>query len=89
MSTAVPLIEASTLVLLNYPYRDYEYQQTTARIDRLGQDGPIDIVEVILDTGEEPNLTTRGRDIMQWSKEVTDFLLGETYIDIDTEASLI
>lgn len=88
LSTAVPLTEASTLLLLNHPYRDYEYQQATARVDRLGQDGPVIIVDVVLDTGDEPNLTTRGKDIMGWSKEATDYLLGDTVIDIKTNRDL-
>lgn len=88
LSTAVPLIEASTLVLVNHPYRDYEWQQATARVDRLGQDGEVLIIDLILDTGDEPNLSTRGKDIMSWSKEATDFLLGDTFIEINSTSEL-
>ncbi len=88
LSTAVPLISASTLILINHPYRDYEWQQATARVDRLGQDGPVEIVDLVLDTGEDPNLSTRGKDIMTWSKEATEFLLGDTFIVIASDKTL-
>lgn len=76
LSTAVPLIFASACVLLNVPYRDYIYQQTVARVDRLGQTKPVSVFMYQLDTGDVPNISTRSHEIMAWSKAMVDELLG-------------
>ena len=82
LSTAVPLIMADTEVLLNVPYRDYIYKQTVARVDRIGQKHPIKIFHVYLDTDGEPNISTRSKDLMEWSRQMVDKLLG-----IDTQGA--
>lgn len=76
LSVGVPVTEANTVVLLNTPYRDYEYNQAVSRVNRYGQDTPVDIVKVVLDTGDEPNVSTRSDDIMTWSKTMVDNLMG-------------
>lgn len=76
LSTAVPLVMADTCVLLNTPFRDYIYQQTTARIDRLGQKQTVLIYTYQLDTGDVPNVSTRSNDIMEWSRKMVEELLG-------------
>lgn len=76
LSTAVPLTMASTVILFNQPFRDYEKNQATARVDRKGQDAPVTIVNVLLDTGDEPNISTRSLDILQWSKEQVEQITG-------------
>ena len=77
LSTAVPMIEANVLILLNQPFRDYEKTQSISRIDRLGQDSQTYVFNVLLDTGDEPNISTRSLDILQWSKDQVDLLLGD------------
>ena len=67
---------ANTAILMNSPFRDHEYQQACARVDRIGQDSTVNIINVLLDTGTEPNISTRSNDIMQWSKEQVAALLG-------------
>ena len=76
LSTAVPLVMASTAIFMNSPFRDYERQQAVARLDRIGQKAPVTIVDVLLDTGNEPNLSTRAADIMSWSREQANAILG-------------
>ena len=76
LSTAIPVIEANTCVLFNSPFRDYERNQATSRVARLGQDSPVHIVTVLLDTGSEDNISTRSNDIMEWSKAQVDAMLG-------------
>ena len=76
LSTAVPLIIANTMVLINAPFRTYIRDQAISRIHRLGADTPIFIYECYLDTGDEPNLSTRGIDILKWSQEQVSLILG-------------
>lgn len=79
LSTAVPLIVANTAVFVNTPFRDHELTQAKARVDRLGQDTPVVFVSIELDTGKLPNVSTRARDIMEWSREQISQILGKSY----------
>ena len=76
LSTAVPVTDANTCILFNLPFRDYIKQQATSRIDRLGQDSVVRIVEILLDTGEVMNISTRSNEILQWSQEQVNRILG-------------
>ena len=87
LSTAVPMIAANVEILIDRPFRDYIYQQTLARVDRLGQDTPVVIYELTLDTGREGNISTRSDDIIAWSREQVDAILGTG--DADTVNELV
>lgn len=76
LSSAVPLIMANQVILMNNPFRAHEYEQSISRVDRLGQDSPVKIFEILLDTGSQPNISTRSQDIMKWSAEQVAALLG-------------
>lgn len=71
-----PLIMANQLILMNAPFRSYELKQTIARIYRKGQDTECFVNMLDLDTGSEENITSRSIDIMEWSKEQVEILLG-------------
>lgn len=91
LSTAVPVISANNIIMIDSPFRDYIYQQAISRIDRVGQDSPTFINKLLLDTGEKMNVSTRSIEIMQWSKEMVAELLGlpiNTEIDISLEERL-
>lgn len=77
LSTAVPMTMASTAIFFNQPFRDHERTQARARLDRLGQKNPITFVNVYLDTGAAPNISTRSLDILNWSKEQVIKIMGE------------
>lgn len=76
LSTAVPLTMANTLLFLNSPFREYERNQTIARAHRIGQDHPVYVYDFFLDTGDEPNISTRSKDILAWSESQVNSMLG-------------
>lgn len=78
LATAVNLVEANEVVLMNQPFRAYERDQATARADRMGQDTDVVIWSMLLDTGLVPNISTRSNEIMEWSKEQVDAIMGYT-----------
>lgn len=96
LSSAVPLIMANEMIMLNSPFRSYEYDQAVARTYRLGQDTQVVIWNVFLDTGSEPNLSTRNKTILDWSRkqveEIMNFKAGglsmECYQEIDVNPDL-
>lgn len=76
LSTAVPLVMADTMIVVNPPFRAHIMEQTIARIYRLGATTQTRIFHFTLDTGEEPNICSRTIDIMNWSKEQVDAITG-------------
>lgn len=71
-----PLLMCNQIILMNSPFRNYELTQTIARIHRKGQDEECFILLLDLDTGTEENITSRSIDIMEWSKDQVEVLLG-------------
>lgn len=99
LSTAVPLIVADTMILLSMPFRDYILNQAVSRIHRLGSDTQCCINIMSLDTGNEPNITDRTFDIIKWSQEEVQKIVGseipyelekvKEYKDIDGMAHVV
>jgi hypothetical protein len=85
LSEAVPVTAASTVVLLNRPYRQATYDQVIARADRLGQVHPVTIVEVTLDTGGEPNVSSTADDILASVREYINVIVGPEFAGPDPD----
>lgn len=83
LSTGVTLIEATQMFFLGTPYRQTDFNQACDRIYRIGQTMNVDIYKVLLDTNNEPNLTTRIEQILNWSDEMANSLLNEDYSILD------
>lgn len=77
LSTGVTLIEANTIIFLNKPWRHTDASQAEDRVHRIGQTTDVEIFTFILDTGNKPNLSTRMEDIVQWSKEMFEGIVGK------------
>jgi SNF2 family DNA or RNA helicase len=75
LSTAVPLIMADTMLIINYPFRNYILEQAISRIHRLGQTEQTVVYSTVLDTGEQPNISSRNVDILKWSQEQVEKIL--------------
>ena len=86
LSTAVPLTMADNLILLNQPFRDYILNQAISRIHRLNTDTQVFLYDILLDTGDKPNISTRSADILEWSQKQIDDILG---VNLDTSISNI
>ena len=76
LSTAVPILAANSVVLMNQPFRSHERSQAISRVDRKGQDARVRVFNILLDTGDEPNISTRSLDIMRWSQDQVDMMMG-------------
>lgn len=76
LSTAMPLTMANGIIFLNNPWRSFEKEQAIARAHRIGQDETVYCFDVILDTGNVPNISSRSLDVMQWSKDQVDRIMG-------------
>jgi len=76
LSTAVPLVMADTMIMIDVPFRAYVQEQAISRIHRLGSDTKTTVYTCVLDTGEKLNISSRSVDILKWSQEQVEAILG-------------
>jgi SNF2 family DNA or RNA helicase len=76
LSTAVPLVMADTIIMINVPFRSYIQEQAISRINRLGATTQSYVYTLMLDTGEKPNISTRTVDILKWSQQQVEAITG-------------
>ena len=78
LSTGVTLTEANQMFFFGTPWRRADYNQCCDRIYRIGQNTDVTIYNVLLDTGDKLNLSTRMNDILNWSDDMfTNMVEGE------------
>lgn len=75
LSTSVPLIVANVILAINAPFRDYIMEQAIGRIDRINQSAQTYVFKFYLETSE-PNISSRTLDILTWSEEQVNQILG-------------
>ena len=76
LSTAIPMTMADCMIMIDTPFRDYIFQQTIARINRLGATTQTYVYIASLDTGSEPNISNRTLDILKWSQSQIEAITG-------------
>jgi SNF2 family DNA or RNA helicase len=76
LSTAVPLVMADTMIMVNAPFRAYIQEQAISRIHRIGADTQTTVYQASLDTGDKPNISTRSSEILAWSMEQVEAIMG-------------
>lgn len=79
LSTAVPVIAANTIIMLDLPPRQHIYDQAVSRANRLGQKNQVYVYEILLDTNGEPNVSTRMDEIVSWSRDQIAALMGDEF----------
>lgn len=75
IGTGFTLTEASQMFFFGPPWRQSDFDQCSDRIHRIGQTDDVYIYNVILNTGNVLNLSTRMEDILQWSKNMTESVI--------------
>lgn len=70
------LTMASCIIFIGLPWRDIYIQQAEDRVHRIGQDVPVNIYKILLDTGDESNLSDRMNQILEWSKVMFNELVN-------------
>lgn len=85
LSTGATLTAANRVIFLNKPWRSIDYEQASDRVHRIGQDCSVDIISLVLDTGEEGNLSTRMEEIMDESARAFDEIVEERKKQVDAK----
>jgi len=69
---------ANLTVFLDLPFKTYAYSQAIARTHRYGQDSTCYLMQLLIDTGNEPNINSRNIDIIEMSKEIVEYITERT-----------
>ena len=77
LSASQTLTNASVVIFLNHPFREYIRDQAFHRVFRIGQDVQTYIYTCVLDTPED-NISTRTGEILEWSKMQVLSIMGSS-----------
>lgn len=90
LGTAVPLVMADNMLLIDAPFRTYILEQTISRTHRLGADTQVTVWTALLDTADVPNISTRSSDILAWSQDQVKKIMGiDAPFKLEDEDNLI
>jgi len=78
LSTGVPLIISNVIIMFGLPYRQYIYEQSIGRAWRTGQDKPVYVYIMELDTGGDINISDRDFDIISYYADVVESITGSS-----------
>ena len=76
LSTGVPLVAGNVMILLDTPLRNYLLDQSVSRAWRIGQDKPVMVFIIKLDTGNIFNITDRDHFILNMSTQNVEMITG-------------
>ena len=76
LSTGVPLVAANVILLLDIPVRNHILDQSISRAWRIGQDKPVIVFMMKLDTGDKFNITDRDHFILNLSTRNVEMITG-------------
>jgi len=76
LSTGVPLVAGNIVILLDTPVRNYLLDQSISRAWRIGQDRPVEVLMVKLDTEGKLNITDRDHYILNMSTQNVEMITG-------------
>lgn len=78
MSAGITLTNCSICIFLNPVFRQYLWDQGAARIYRIGTDCQTYVFEMLLDTGSELNISVSAYEIMEWSRQQVELIMGKS-----------
>lgn len=76
LSTAVPLVMADTMILIDLPYREFTLNQSISRIHRIGNTTGTYVHKFTIGDGYPENIVSRGFDIISWAKGQAEEITG-------------
>lgn len=81
LAASQTLTVANVVIFIDAPFREYIRNQAFHRVFRIGQNCQTYIYMCSLDTGSEPNISTRAADILEWSQKQVDSIFGSASRD--------
>lgn len=76
LSTAVPLVMADTMILIDLPYREFTLNQSISRVHRIGNTTGTFVHRFSIGDGFPENIVSRGFDIISWAKGQAEQITG-------------
>jgi SNF2 family DNA or RNA helicase len=85
LSASQTLTNANVVIFLNHPFREYIRDQAFHRVFRIGQDTQTYIYMCELDTRGEPNISTHTAEILKWSQDQVEAIVGSSVTEKQVE----
>jgi hypothetical protein len=76
LAASQTLTVANVVIFLDSPFREYQKSQAYHRVFRIGQDCQTYIYMCAMESGVEPNISSRSADILAWSQQQVESIFG-------------